>query len=103
MSEISAELLRELREDQKQIFELLAEQIKRADKMELTLERIVEAFPDGDTAGHCRAHRSYIEAAELKNRLIRECLETAAKVGGVAAIGWVFMALYQQFLAEFIR
>lgn len=101
--EITFEFLNELRANQKHIFKLLSEQGKRADKIELTLERILGAFPDGDTEGHCRAHKAYIERAENTNRLVRECLETAIKLGGVAAIGWVFVALYYQFMADFLK
>lgn len=60
-------------------------------------EKILLAFPGGDTEGHRRYHAAVIERIELRNKLIREALVKAAQAGGIVAFGWIGLALWQAF------
>jgi hypothetical protein len=60
-------------------------------------ERILAAFPGGDTDGHRRYHESVIEWRELRNKLVREALIKVAQAGSVAAFGWIALAIWQSF------
>jgi hypothetical protein len=60
-------------------------------------------FPQGDVDGHRRYHESVIEWQELRNKLVREALIKAAQAAGLAAIGWVGVALWQAFKMSVTR
>jgi hypothetical protein len=58
------------------------------------LDNIMRGFPNGDADGHRRFHEAAIEWRELRNKMVRSALSEAAKVGGVAALGWVLYSLW---------
>lgn len=58
------------------------------------LDQITRGFPAGDLEGHRRYHETVIEARELRNKLVRAALEQMARVGGVAALGWLLYAIW---------
>lgn len=72
-------------------------------KEEAELAAIAAAFPGGDMDGHRRYHASIIEWRELRNRLVREALVQAAKVGGVAAFGWLLYAIWTAIKIELTK
>jgi len=51
------------------------------------LEKVLQAFPAGDTDGHRRYHESVIEWRELRNKMVREAFINIAKVGALAGAG----------------
>lgn len=57
-------------------------------------EKILSAFPGGDTEGHCRYHMVVIERQELRNKMVREALVKMAGAGAVAGIGWLLWAVW---------
>lgn len=75
-------------------------------KMDEVIREVSElrgGFPDGDPDSHRRYHESIIEWRETRNRLVREALIHAAKVGGFAGAGWVLYALWIAFKMEVTR
>ncbi len=77
------------------------EETKRSiDRMQVEIETLMSGFPDSDPGSHRRYHESVIEWRETRNRLVKEALANAAKVGGVAAAGWVVYALWIAFKME---
>ncbi len=67
------------------------------------ISAIRQAFPADDMAGHRRYHEAVIEWQTLRNRLVRESLVQAAKVGTIAAMGWVLYALWVAIKMEFSK
>lgn len=51
-------------------------------------------FPEGDPDAHRKYHETIIEWRELRNKLVREALENAAKVGVLGAIAWFAYAVW---------
>ncbi|HCP76821.1 MAG: hypothetical protein CML16_04065 [Pusillimonas sp.] len=77
------------------------EETKRSiDQMKDEIKVLMSGFPDSDPGSHRRYHESVIEWRETRNRLVKEALAHAAKVGGVAAAGWVVYALWIAFKME---
>lgn len=66
-------------------------------------DELFEGFPDGDPESHRRYHESIIEWRELRNKMVKEALIHAAKVGGLGAIGWVAYALWVAFKMEITK
>ena len=60
-------------------------------------ERLLLAFPGGDTDGHRRYHEAVIEWRELRNKMVREALIKVAQAGALAGAGWVALAMWQAF------
>lgn len=58
------------------------------------IKKLKAAFPGDDPEGHRRYHESVIEWRELRNRMIREALLQAGKVGGLGALGWIAYAVW---------
>lgn len=89
------------RDDQtrKQIDSIIEAQRKLQDDVNL----ISRGFPDGDPDSHRRYHESVIEWRELRNKMVRDALTHAAKVGGIAGACWVAYALWTAFKMEITR
>lgn len=66
-------------------------------------ELLLRGFPSGDVDGHRRFHESLIEWRELRNKMVKEALIHAAKVGGIGAIGWVMYAIWQTMKMEITK
>ena len=64
---------------------------------------IAKGFPDGDPDSHRRYHESVIEWRELRNKMVRDALVNAAKVGGLAGLGWLAFAIWTAFKMEIMR
>lgn len=108
MSEICLMILKkldELQEGQNQINANMLVRQQQVDQIERKLdqhsddskhkhEQLLSAFPSSDTEGHRRYHQAVIERIELRNKMINEALIQCAKVGGVAAIGWLLWAVW---------
>lgn len=58
-------------------------------------------FPNGDPDSHRRYHESVIEWRELRNKMVRDALTNAAKVGFLAGAGWFLYALWIVIKMEF--
>lgn len=71
--------------------------------MQARQDQIVAGFPDGDPASHRRYHEAIIEWRTLRNQMVKSALLQAAKVGGLAAIGWVAYAVWIAFKMEILR
>lgn len=71
--------------------------------MQAQQETILAGFPGGDPDSHRRYHETLIEWRELRNRMVKEALIQAAKVGGLGAIGWILYALWQAFKMEIMK
>jgi len=67
------------------------------------VQRIAKGFPDEDPDSHRRYHETVIEWRELRNKMVREALVNAAKVGGVAGLGWVVYALWTAAKMEMMK
>lgn len=64
---------------------------------------IARGFPDGDPDSHRRYHESVIEWRELRNKMVRDALTHAAKVGGIGAACWVAYAVWTAFKMEVLK
>ncbi len=71
--------------------------------MQSKQEEILRGFPDSDPDSHRRYHESVMEWRELRNKMVREALIQAAKVGGVGAIGWLAYALWISLKMEIFK
>lgn len=75
-------------------------------KMNEVIDEVKElrrGFPDGDPDSHRRYHESIIEWRETRNRMVKEALLHAAKVGGLAGACWVLYALWVALKMELMR
>jgi len=81
-----------LSDSERKMLTLISDQI--ADNTRKT-EKILLAFPSGDTEGHRRYHESVIEWRDLRNKMVREALIKVAQGGALAGAGWVAVALWQ--------
>lgn len=75
-------------------------------KMNEVIDEVKElrrGFPDGDPESHRRYHESIIEWRETRNRMVKEALLHAAKVGGLAGACWVLYALWVALKMELMR
>lgn len=72
-------------------------------KMQSDIEGLSEGFPNNDPAAHRRYHESLIEWRELRNKMVREALIQAGKVGGLAGVGWLLYAIWSAFKMEIMR
>lgn len=72
-------------------------------ELQQAVKEIVSGFPGGDPHAHRRYHESVIEWRELRNRMVRDALIHAAKVGGLAGACWVAYAIWTAFKLEIIR
>jgi len=66
-------------------------------------QQLMQAFPAGDTDGHRRYHESVIEWRELRNKIVRECLIHAAKLGGLFGFGWILYAIWTALKLELTK
>lgn len=84
-----------------------SEQIDRLSETQRELQQavreIASGFPGGDPDGHRRYHESVIEWRELRNKMVRDALAQASKVGGMAAIGWLAYAIWTAFKMEIVK
>ncbi|TAN28853.1 MAG: hypothetical protein EPN31_07530 [Castellaniella sp.] len=71
--------------------------------MKARQDELFEGFPGGDPEAHRRYHESIIEWRELRNRMVKEALVHAAKVGGIGAFGWILYALWTAFKMELTK
>lgn len=91
---------RQWRQDtKKSIDAICATQVQMKDE----IKALSAGFPNGDPGSHRRYHESVIEWRETRNRMIKEALAHAAKVGGVAGAAWVFYALWVALKMEITR
>lgn len=72
-------------------------------KLQQDVTSISRGFPDGDPDSHRRYHESVIEWRELRNKMVRDALVHAAKVGGIGAACWVAYAVWTAFKMEVMR
>lgn len=83
--------------------ETTADLERKITAMQSRQDMIIAGFPGGDPDSHRRYHESVIEWRELRNRMVREALMHAAKVGGLAAIGWIGYSLWIAFKMEIMK
>lgn len=74
----------------------------RLDKLTEEVAAIRSGFPDGDPDSHRRYHESIIEWRELRNKMVREALTHAAKVGFWAAGAWILYAIWLAIKLSFL-
>lgn len=67
---------------------------RKIDKVQAQVCDILNGFPDRDLAGHRTYHEAAIEWRQTRNKLVNAALMQAAKVGSIAAIGWVAYAVW---------
>ena len=67
------------------------------------MARVVRGFPDGDPDAHRRYHESVIEWRELRNKMVKDALTNAGKVGFLAACGWIVYAIWTAIKMEVMR
>jgi len=69
---------------------------KKQDKMEMTLEGLRKAFPDGDMEGHRRYHQEMIEVLQERKKFYREI--TKKTIIGLLwfLLVWLAMATYHE-------
>ena len=73
---------------------------KTQEEVRMMRQALAGAFPNGDGDAHRRYHESVLEWRELRNKMVRESLLQAAKVGGLGGIGWIAYAIWQAFKME---
>lgn len=66
-------------------------------------QEVKAAFPAGDIEGHRRYHQAIIEWSELRNKIVREVLINAGKVGFIGGLVWVAVAIWHAFKMELTR
>lgn len=76
---------------------------KKLAAMQARQDELFGGFPEGDPESHRRYHESIIEWRELRNRMVKESLMQAAKVGGLGAFGWILYALWQALRMEITK
>lgn len=76
---------------------------KQIDELQRTVTEIAGGFPDGDPAAHRRYHESVIEWRELRNKMVRDALIHAAKVGGLGGACWIAYAIWTALKMEIVR
>lgn len=67
------------------------------------VQNLAKGFPDGDPDSHRRYHESVIEWRELRNKMVRESLAHAAKLGFFAGMAWVAYAVWIALKMEITR
>lgn len=71
--------------------------------LQSAVKEIASGFPGGDPDAHRRYHETIIEWRELRNRMVKDALIHAAKVGGVGGACWVAYALWTAFKMEITK
>lgn len=92
------QLLGEVRDNQLDLMATVEGLSAKVAHLEATNKRLLSGFPADDVDGHRRYHESVIEWRELRNKMVREALMKVAQAGGLAAFGWLAMALWQAFV-----
>lgn len=85
-----AEVLMEMRDNQRDLFTKLAEMQESADKL-------MTGFPAQDVDGHRRYHESVIEWRELRNKMVREGMIKVGQAGMLAGAGILVGILWKAF------
>lgn len=85
--QLLVDLLTEMRDNQRDL-------INKVTALEQTTARLMSGFPADDVEGHRRYHESVIEWRELRNKMVREALLKVAGAGGLAAAGWLCVAIW---------
>lgn len=97
-------LLQEVRDEQKRIADSFDAHEARAQSFDDQLKlhasaseerhmQILNAFPEKDIDGHRRYHETVIEWRELRNKIVRESLINASKLGLMGATVWLLYAI----------
>ena len=76
---------------------------QRMDVFQEKQAQLFAGFPGSDPEAHRRYHEAVMEWRELRNKMVREALIHAAKVGGLGAACWVAYALWTVFKMEVTR
>ena len=83
------------------------EKIGRLNDMQRQIQenvtKLASGFPGGDPESHRRYHETVIEWRELRNRMVRDALIQASKVGGMAGVGWLAYAIWTAFKMEIVK
>lgn len=58
------------------------------------VQSLAKGFPDSDPESHRRYHESVIEWRELRNRMVKDALIHASKLGFFAGLAWVAYAIW---------
>lgn len=85
-----AEVLMEMRDNQRELFTKLAE-------MQSGQEKLMSGFPAQDVDGHRRYHESVIEWRELRNKMVREGLIKVGQAGMLTGAGILVGVLWKAF------
>ena len=92
-----------LRETRGEVDKKLSEVMETQRQLLHDVREIRSGFPGDDPDSHRRYHESVIEWRELRNKMVRESLLHAAKVGGFGGACWVAYALWTVFKMEVTR
>ena len=85
------------------VHEATAKLEQRITTMQARQDRIIAGFPGGDPESHRRYHETVIEWRELRNKMVREALIHAAKVGGLAGACWIAYAVWMALKMEIMK
>lgn len=76
---------------------------RKMDEVINEVKELRRGFPDGDPDAHRRYHETVIEWRETRNEMVKAALTHAAKVGFLAALGWIGYAIWVVIKMEFQR
>lgn len=96
-------IIKAVRETKGDVERQIAVMLRAQQRLQADVTALRNGFPGGDPDSHRRYHESVIEWRELRNKMIREALVHAAKIGGIGAIGWVVYALWTALKMEVIK
>ena len=99
---ILLELVKQIHDSQKAMDKKLTDHLtQETDALALAVKKLLQdSFPEGDAAGHKRAHEAQIEAAAERAKFWHEMRLAAAKWAGLGLLGFVATALWIAFKTE---
>lgn len=92
--------LQELKSEQKEIKQTIADHIETEQKewADLMRETLGCAFPNCDPEGHRRYHEDTISAMEARSKFWKQMLFEVTKYGLFGVLGWLAYTLWAAFL-----
>lgn len=96
-------IIKAVRETKGDVERQIAVMLRAQQQLQADMTALRNGFPGGDPDSHRRYHESIIEWRELRNKMVREALIQAAKVGGVGALGWFAYAAWTALKMEIFK
>jgi hypothetical protein len=96
------ELVKQIHESQKALDQKLTDHLaQETEALAVAVKKLLQdSFPEGDAAGHKRAHEAQIEAASERAKFWHEMRLAAAKWAGLGLLGFIATALWIAFKTE---